>query len=98
MPPYMKTVFYSQEDCGYIADAPDLEYCSAFGETPEEALEELERAMQAWLQTSKENGRPIPLPSRMRFATSNISPNFHIKEKASDQPAQMTVNQEYVYA
>jgi len=35
---YHINIFYSEEDGGYIADIPDLEACSAFGDTPEEAL------------------------------------------------------------
>lgn len=34
-------IFYSEEDQGYIADIPDLKYCCAYGETPEEALQEV---------------------------------------------------------
>ncbi|MEB3272182.1 MAG: type II toxin-antitoxin system HicB family antitoxin [Prochlorothrix sp.] len=56
-------IFYSQEDEGYIADIPDLHYCSAFGETPAEALQELEIAKALWLETAKEQGKPIPLPT-----------------------------------
>lgn len=55
-------VFYSEEDGGYIADIPDLEACSAFGKTPEEALAEVLRAKEAWLAAAKEAGRPIPEP------------------------------------
>ena len=33
------SIFYSEEDEGYIADILDLRFCSAFGETPEEARE-----------------------------------------------------------
>ena len=47
----------------YFADIPDLEACSAFGQTPEEALRELEIAKQAWIEAAKENGKPIPAPS-----------------------------------
>jgi hypothetical protein len=36
---YHINIFYS-EDGGCIADIPDLEFCSAFGATPEEALTE----------------------------------------------------------
>ena len=32
------------EDGGYIADVPDLDACSAFGDTPEKALTEVEIA------------------------------------------------------
>jgi len=42
-------VFYSDEDQGYIAKAVDLKGCSAFGETPEQALKELETAVELWL-------------------------------------------------
>ena len=55
-------VFYSDEDGGYIADIPDLEACSAFGRTPEEALTEVLRAKEAWLAAAAEEGRPIPPP------------------------------------
>lgn len=34
---YNINIFYSEDDEGYIADIPDLKFCSAFGETPEEA-------------------------------------------------------------
>ena len=59
---YHINVIYSEEDGGYIADVPDLEACSAFGKTPEEAVAEVERAKDAWLATAREQGRPIPEP------------------------------------
>ena len=55
-------IFYSEEDGGYIADIPDLKYCSAFGDTPEQALAELQQAKQAWLEAAREVGKPIPPP------------------------------------
>ncbi len=62
MSDYHINIFYSDEDGGYIADIPDLEACSAFGITPEEALAELSRAKQAWLEEAKSTGKPIPPP------------------------------------
>ena len=59
---YHINIFYSEEDAGYIADIPDLESCSAFGETPEEALAEVERAKEAWLEAARQAGKPIPPP------------------------------------
>ena len=38
MSDYHINIFYSDEDDGYIADIPDLELCSAFGNTAEAAL------------------------------------------------------------
>jgi predicted RNase H-like HicB family nuclease len=52
MKDYHINIFYTEEDEGCIADIPDLEYCSAFGHTPEEALAELETAKQAWLEAA----------------------------------------------
>lgn len=62
MSDYHINVFYSAEDGGYIADVPDLDACSAFGATPEEALAEVENAKEAWLATARALGRPIPAP------------------------------------
>lgn len=59
---YHINIFFSDEDGGYIADVPDLEACSAFGETAEQALSEVERAKAAWLAAAKEAGKPVPLP------------------------------------
>ena len=59
---YHINIFYSKDDEGYIADIPDLISCSAFGETPNEALEEVLIAKKAWLESAKENEKPIPLP------------------------------------
>jgi predicted RNase H-like HicB family nuclease len=57
---YHINIFYSEDDDGWIADVPDLEACSAFGETPEDALREVERAKQAWLQAARKEGKPVP--------------------------------------
>ncbi len=62
MKDYHINIFYSAEDEGYIADIPDLESCSAFGTSPEEALKEVEKAKAAWLETAREEGKPIPEP------------------------------------
>jgi len=62
MKDYHINIFHSEEDGGYIADIPDLKNCSAFGETPEEALREVEIAKAAWLEAARAEGKPIPPP------------------------------------
>lgn len=62
MADYHINIFFSDEDGGYIADIPDLDACSAFGNTPEEALAEVTVAKEAWLDAAREAGRPIPPP------------------------------------
>ncbi len=61
---YPILIFWSDEDESFISVAPDLEGCSAFGDTPEEALRELQIAMQLWLDVAREYDDPIPAPSR----------------------------------
>jgi predicted RNase H-like HicB family nuclease len=62
MKDYHINLFYSEDDDGYIADIPDLQSCSAFGETPEQALQEVLKAKEAWLEAAHISGKPIPEP------------------------------------
>ena len=62
MKDYHINIFYSEEDEAYIADIPDLRYCSAIGNTPAEALAEVEKAKDAWLAVARTEGKPIPRP------------------------------------
>lgn len=59
---YSTGILYSVEDRGYIALAPELPGCSAFGETEEEALKEIKIAIDLWLEIAKKEGREIPRP------------------------------------
>ncbi|MBM3493156.1 MAG: type II toxin-antitoxin system HicB family antitoxin [Armatimonadetes bacterium] len=72
MSDYHINIFYSEEDGGYIADIPDLEFCSAYGDTPEAALAEVEIAKRAWLETAQQQGTPIP-PPRYRPAIYQLT-------------------------
>ncbi len=62
MKDYHINIFYSEEDEGYIADIPDLKYCSAFGSTVEEAVHEVLIAKATWLEAAASEGKPIPEP------------------------------------
>ena len=62
MKDYQINIFYSDSDKCYVADIPDLTYCSAFGSTPEEAVREILVAKKAWLRAAKKEGKPIPEP------------------------------------
>jgi predicted RNase H-like HicB family nuclease len=53
-------IFSSEEDECYMADIPELKFCSAFGNTPEEALRELLIAKALWLEAARAEGKPIP--------------------------------------
>jgi len=59
---YHINIFYSEDDGGFIADIPDLKYCSAFGVTPNEALAEVLIAQKLWLEVAREDNAEIPEP------------------------------------
>ena len=61
---YPIVLFWSDEDEAWIADVPDLRYCSAHGETAEEALGEILIAKDLWLEVAQERGMPLPAPTR----------------------------------
>jgi predicted RNase H-like HicB family nuclease len=61
-PHYNINVYWSDEDGLWIADAPDLKYCSSHGETPEEAIANIKDAIEGWLAVARDRGFPIPEP------------------------------------
>ncbi len=73
MKDYHINIFYSDEDEGYIADIPDLQACSAFGDTQEEALEQVMVAKEAWLIAAKSEGKTIPSPQYRPVIYQNAS-------------------------
>jgi predicted RNase H-like HicB family nuclease len=64
MMPYPINLFWSEEDGQWMAVAPDLEGCSASGDTPEEAAREIQTAMELWLESAREHGDLLPEPSQ----------------------------------
>jgi len=61
-PRYHIDLFWYEPDSCWIANVPDLRSCSAHGDTPEEALAELQIAMEGWLETARECDITIPEP------------------------------------
>ena len=59
---YHINIFYSEDDECYIADTPDLKNCSAFGDTPLEALSEMLIAQKLWLEEARNAGSSLPQP------------------------------------
>lgn len=59
---YEIIIYWSDVDQIYIAEVPELPGCLAHGSTQEEALINVQEAIQLWMNTSKEFGDPIPEP------------------------------------
>ena len=72
IPHYHVNVFWSKDDDCWIADVPDLKYCSAHGETPTEAVTEAQEAIALWIEAALESGLDIPEP-RYRPAIYAVS-------------------------
>jgi len=72
MKDYHINIFYSPPDEAYVADIPDFEMCSAFGATPQEALEQVLIARDAIIDTMRARGLAIPEP-RYRPAIYQIA-------------------------
>lgn len=66
---YEIILYWSEEDQAFIAEVPELPGCAADGATYQEALSNAEVIMQEWIETAKEQGRPVPEPKgRLLFA------------------------------
>jgi predicted RNase H-like HicB family nuclease len=63
MSDYHINLFWSDEDKCWIADIPDLKFCSAHGGTADEALREVQIAKKGWLASAKAHKQRIPKPT-----------------------------------
>jgi predicted RNase H-like HicB family nuclease len=62
MEKYSINIIYSEEDEGYVATIPEFPGLSAYGETPEEAIEEAQIVLKGFIEVFKEDGCKIPAP------------------------------------
>ena len=53
-----------EEGGGFVATVPDLPGCMSDGETPEEALVNVQDAIAAWIEAAHDLGHVVPPPSR----------------------------------
>ena len=52
-----------RDGSGYVSTAPDLPGCMSDGETPEEALKNIQEAIVSWIEAAQEWKMDIPHPS-----------------------------------
>ncbi len=66
---YEVIIYWSNADCAFIAEIPELPGCAADGTTPQEALAEAHVVAREWIETAEELGREVPTPKgRLIFA------------------------------
>jgi predicted RNase H-like HicB family nuclease len=69
MPKYEVIIYWSAADRVFVAEVPELPGCAADGRTYQEAVANVEIAIQEWIDTARELGRSIPIPKgRLVFA------------------------------
>lgn len=62
---YCTNMTWSDEDSCYVATIPSFPGLSAFGETPNEAEEEAQVAVEGFLKVYKEDGLTTPEPRKV---------------------------------
>jgi len=69
---YPILLFWDQADGLWVADVPDIRWCSAHGETPEVALRNVTDALADILADAHERGIALPPPTdRPTFARAS---------------------------
>jgi antitoxin HicB len=53
-----------EEGGGFLATAPDLPGCMSDGDTPEEAVSNIQDAIVTWIEAARDLGHAVPKPSR----------------------------------
>jgi len=68
---YSINLTWSDEDNCYVATVSEFPGLSAFGDTPEEAVEEAKIAVEGFLKVYEEDGCQIPEPEILRSKSLN---------------------------
>ena len=64
---YEIILYWSDGDSVFVAEVPELSGCMAHGETHESALANAKDAIELWIETAREFGRPVPDPKVRRL-------------------------------
>jgi len=72
--PYQITIQWSEIDQAYEAGIPALQGCIAYGDTPEEAAQELTVAADLWIEAAKAHNKPIPRPDATLERLASLAP------------------------
>jgi predicted RNase H-like HicB family nuclease len=65
---YEIVIFWDEQDKIFVAEVPELAGCAAHGKTPSEAAQNVNDAIDLWLETAREFGDEIPEPKSRLLA------------------------------
>ena len=61
---YQVVIQWSEADNAFVAEVPQLPGCTAHGDTRQEAVRQINQAIQLWIDTAREFGDSIPEPEQ----------------------------------
>jgi predicted HicB family RNase H-like nuclease len=97
---YSAKVFWSDEDEAYVAVCPELNNISAFGESREEALRELDTAIELALDVYRQDKIPIPPPAEAKLYSGKfnvrVSKSLHAQIAAAAEEDDVSLNTKVV--
>lgn len=67
-PKYEIVIFWDEGDKIFVAEVPELAGCVAHGKTHVEAVENVGKAIDLWLESAREYGDDSPKPKPHRLA------------------------------
>jgi antitoxin HicB len=74
----------------WVARVAELPHCLIHGDTPEEAVKEIEDVKMDWIQSNLEDGLPIPEPTSRKYSGEirvRMPPSLHqlLAQRASNE-------------
>ncbi len=79
---YLTKIYWSEEDEAYVAEVPALHGCVSHGGTYAEAAENIQEAMEIWLESAQKHSDPIPEPDIAMEEIGRISPFLNLSKLA----------------
>ncbi len=65
---YEIVIYWDNQDKIFVAEVPELVGCTAHGKTQTEAVQNVNDAIELWLETAREFGDKIPEPKQRLLA------------------------------
>lgn len=69
---HFEVIFTPQDEGGFTAEVPDLPGCITEGDSFEEAEENIQEAIELYLEALEERGIPIPVRSSSKVLRMNV--------------------------
>lgn len=66
---YELVIYWSEEDHSFVVEVPELPGCMADGESYEQAVANVQKVIEKWIETAKALNRSVPQPrGRLMYA------------------------------